>query len=285
MQDTGPSSRALRHDAEDAQSRVSAALHFVSSPGTKVSRMQTTPTKHVSSEHGPATNSKPPKQYSNTRRQSDQYRRDFEASSTQQLPANIVSQPNTFVVQPRRHSPRHQPRGHHPSTSAASDNRRVQSVALFDSVDVGRQELPASLPGQQQQHALKTQSRPLATIDLTKDFVPPEQRLHLPAATRQSASFATPQHVPSAVPVLAYTRPSAAVASSLSVSELSFLSPEAEAEAAHARNEYIRHSTSLQPNAVTRRSVSREIRARPLSVPESSPRQVGPWTRDPVHAA
>jgi hypothetical protein len=278
MQASSASSRAHR---QDAQSATSAALLFGSSPGPNVSMMQTAPTKIASQ---PAS-SKTPKQDSSARWQSDRCDRDFEAFSTQQLPASI-SQPDKFVGQPRRLSPRHQQRRHQPSTSAASDNRRAQSVALVDSFDVWRQEQPRSLPGQQQPRAFKTM--PLATIDLTKDFVPPEQRLHLPAAIRQSASFATPLHAPGdrAVPVLAYTKPSAAVASSLSVSEISFLSPEAEAEAMHARNEYIRHSgsSSLHPNAMARVRRS-AARARPLSVPESSPRQVGQWAHFPEHAA
>jgi hypothetical protein len=277
MQASSASSRVLR---QDAQCAASAALLFGSSPGTKVSRMQTAPTKIASQ---PAR-SKTPKQDSSARWQSDWCDRDFEAFSTQQLPANI-SQPNKFVGQPRRLSPRHQQRVQ-PSTSAASDNRRAQSVALVDSFGVWRQEQPPSLPGQQQPPAFKTMPRPLATIDLTKDFVPPEQRLHLPAAIRRSASSATPLHTPGVVPVLAYTKPSAAVASSLSVSEISFLSPEAEAEAMHARNEYIRNSgsSSLHPNAMARVRRS-AARARPLFVPESSPRQVGQWAHFPEHAA
>jgi hypothetical protein len=263
VQDASPSSRAIRHDA---QNTVSAALHFVSSPGTKASRLQTAPAIHASSKQGLSTNFKTQKRDIGTRLQRYQCDRNFEALQTQQLSANM-SQSNKFLGQPRRHSPSHQQQGRQSATFAVAGNRNVQSIALFDAVDAGRQVQAPSFPVQQQPHAFKTQARPLATIHLTRDFATPEQRLHMPAAIRQSVIFATPQHAPYLVPMPAYTRPSAAVASSLSVSEISFLSPEAAAEATHARNEYMRRSTPLHP--LPRRSAAR---ARPLSVPESSPR-------------
>lgn len=267
----GVQDRALGHDAQNPNGNpVSVALRFVPSAGARASRMQSVATNHASGKQGPSTNFKTQKRdfTISTRLQSDECDRDYEAFSSQQLPANMPH-PNKFVGQPRRHSRRHHQRDqiHQSSAPAASHNRRVQSAALFDSFDAGRQDGRPSLPGQQQPHTFKTRPRPLATVDLTKDFVPPDQRLHFPAATRPSANFAAPQHAPHVVATPAYTRPPAAVASSLSVSEISFLSPEAQAEAAHARNEYIRRSTASSPSA------THLPRSRPLSVPESSPRQ------------
>ena len=255
--------RTLGHDAQNPKGNtVSVALRFVPSSGAKASRMQSVATSHASGKQGPSTNFTTQKRDFSARLQSDECDGDYEAFSPQQY---NTPHPNTFVGQPRRHSRRRHQRDHQSSAPAASDNRRVQSVALFDSFDAGRQDGPPSLPGQQQPHTFKTRPQPLATIDLTKDFVPPER--HLPAVTRPSANFAALQHAPHVVPMPAHTRPPAAVASSLSVSEISFMSPEAQAEATHARNEYIRHSTASSPSAMHR------PRSRPLSVPESSPRQ------------
>ncbi len=98
----------------------------------------------------------------------------------------------------------------------------------------------------------------LSTIDLSKDFVPPDSR---PAAAAHRTAAA-----PSAV--LFNVKPPAALASSLvSCTEMSFMSAEAAIAATNARCEYIQKSALLP--SFGRQS---EHRARPLTVPESSPR-------------
>ena len=104
----------------------------------------------------------------------------------------------------------------------------------------------------------------LSTIDLSKDFVPPDSRPA--AAAHRTAVHATPQVAPNAV--LFYVKPPAALASSLvSHTEMSFMSSEAAIAATKARCEYIQKSALLP--SLNRHS---EHRPRPLTVPDSSPR-------------
>jgi hypothetical protein len=107
------------------------------------------------------------------------------------------------------------------------------------------------------QRSFHNPSRQLSTIDLIKDFVPPDG--FSGASSRHTARLYSQQAVANS---FKFVQPPTSVASSIAtLPEISFSSPEAAMAASKARLEYIKHASVLPP-----------LTHRPFSVPESSPR-------------
>jgi hypothetical protein len=160
-------------------------------------------------------------------------------------------------------SPRHQLQYHQTMRCYTANEEGMQIRRSGKAADQ-RHDTLHSLPKQVQTQFFQNGYPQLSTIDLAKSFVAPEK--HRYVATNRIANHTSPNHRSN--PASFHSNPPLSAASSLvTYSEIAFTSPEAAIAATNARSQYLQH---LMSSPLLGQQL--ESRARPLTVPDSSPR-------------